>query len=74
MSETRELTKQERAWVRRLRRVMRDRPEGLWLYADGNLYVMVAGENGEQVMDSYGGVDSAYCVETIVRACEGGGW
>jgi len=72
------LTPDERRWVDRLRLVMADQPDGLWLFAaNGDLVVMRCGPNREHVMTSLGGVDPAYDLGSIpvaLGAIDGGDW
>lgn len=75
MSE-REMTPEQKRWVKRLTRVLEDMPDDLWLFVNGAVNVMQRGANGERVMSPGfgGGVDPDYCVRTIPCECDGGGW
>ena len=69
------LTRKERAWVRRLKKVMDDRPDTLWLFNTGSMLVMRRGPGDEQVLLANGGVDPAWRVTMVSQGgSEGGGW
>jgi len=65
----------EKTAIKRLNELANGWPRGLWIYsADGRLYVMRCGKDGEQVMNGWGGVDQDYVVDTISIPSDGGDW
>jgi hypothetical protein len=70
-----DLTKKEREAIDALQRIAAKWPETLWLFsANGNLWVMRCGPNGEQVTLPNHSVDQDYCVEEIPIPNDGGDW
>lgn len=67
---------EELAWIRRLRRVLKDMPPSVWLFVTGELNVMRRGEDGERVMEPGpgGAVSEEMVLDTIHVDCDGGGW
>ena len=50
-------------------------PDSLWLWsANGNLYLMRTGRDGERVMTSFGSVDDTYVVDVFNIPSDGGAW
>ena len=61
--------------VRLLNRLVNIWPESLWVWsADGKLYLMHTGPDGERVMTDSGGVDDAYIVDAFNIPSDGGDW
>lgn len=53
----REYTEEEKKWIGRLKRVMKDAPETLFMFVGGSsfeLVVMPKDENGERYLNGYG--------------------
>ena len=77
MSGPSELTKEELAAIRSLKRLARKWPASLWVFAGGQdgLAVLKCDENGEKVHTPRGNIDQDYCVDTIdgIRS-DGGDW
>ncbi len=70
-----EATKQETAAILALKKIAKRWPATLWLFsASGTLCVMRSGENGEQKVNSTGGMDSEYILDTISIPNDGGDW
>jgi hypothetical protein len=70
-----ELTPDERAAIKALKRVAACWPNSLWLFsASGSLNVMRKGADGEHVQTPSGGVDPAYSVDRIDIENDGGDW
>lgn len=70
-----DLSPEERRWIQRLRRCMKDKPAGLALFADGELNVMRAGPDGLVMFEpgNNGGVDAGQHIETISGVQVAGG-
>ena len=70
-----EPTKEEARWIARLRRVVKDMPPRLVLFASGDLNVMRATDAGcvPFTKAPYGGADPTKII-AIVGRCEGGDW
>jgi len=67
----------ERRWIAKMRRLLRDKPTGLVLFADGDLHIMRATDTGCVPMSTDlrdPGADPEAIVESIQGACEGGAW
>ncbi len=83
-----DLSKEEQAAIRALKRLAKKWPKSLWLFVTGTVHVMRCGEDGERVYipieDGYlrgpgessqgGGVDPDYMVTTIKMPSDGGDW
>ena len=69
-----ELTTEERAAIRTLKRLAAKWPRGLWLFSNGRLHVMRRGADGQQKYCRHGGVDPTYQVCSIDLPSEGGDW
>jgi hypothetical protein len=69
-------THEEAKWLKRLARVMRDKPKSVWLFADGDLTALRKGPDGLQALSGPGGVvDQGYTIDgPDIGKCEGGGW
>jgi len=69
-----ELTKEEKAAISSLKRLAKRWPESLWLYNNGTMYVLKAGENGEHVHRG-DAIDQDYVIEQIDGIhSDGGDW
>ncbi len=70
------LTPEERRWISRLKRVMADQPDGLWLFAENYEFTVLRLDDDRQpVMDGTGCVDQGFVLDTV--ACghvDGGDW
>lgn len=67
-------TKAEQRAINSLKRLAKNWPKTLWLFsASGTLWVMKAGEFGEQVHRG-DGIDPAFCITTIDIQNDGGDW
>lgn len=57
------LTKEQRRWINRLTRAIKDKPEGIGLFADeGGLNAVFVNDGGGFYFDSNGAVDiDTYC-------------
>jgi len=74
MSKLSELTKEERAAIRALKRLEKTWPKSLWLFsASGSLCVMRKDAEGERVMRR-DGFDPDYAIDTIYIENDGGDW
>lgn len=71
-----DLSPEETAAIRALRRLAKKWPASLWLFsASGTLYVMRKGAGGEKVHTPGGGIDPAYEVATVHGIeNDGGDW
>jgi hypothetical protein len=69
-----ERTSVEEKAIRSLRRLAKQWPDTLWLYAaSGRLHVMKK-KDGEIPVTSSGGVDDAFSLGSIDIQCDGGDW
>ncbi|MEM8695227.1 MAG: hypothetical protein AAGE05_04300 [Pseudomonadota bacterium] len=61
--------------IKRLRKLAKDWPSDLWLFAEGgSLHVMRLGPDGARAMNKFGGVDHAYIQASIAIPSDGGAW
>ena len=69
--------KEVKNWIRRLKRCLKDHPEGIWLYAaSGNLCVM-AYKDGDRMLNSSGGMDGDFVIDSVSPRdfdIDGGDW
>jgi hypothetical protein len=69
-----EPTKEEQIAIKALRRLEKQWPDTLWLFATGNgIHVMRRGANGEHVMNQFGSPDVACELEYITGIDNDGG-
>ena len=71
-----EPTIEERAWLKRFERVLRDMPKSMWLFAGGagGLYAYRK-ENGKHAMTDSGSVDQAFEIGSFGWVdADGGDW
>jgi len=69
----RELTDEERRWVLRMQRCMRDMPSTLWLFSNGSMTILHTNEAGVVAMTDES-VDQDYIVAHCEGYSEGGDW
>jgi hypothetical protein len=73
-----EPTKSQAAWFNKLKKLLDDAPDGVWLYlASGTLCMMAKGRNGERVHDSTFGVDQEFVLDQHTSpkvVMDGGDW
>jgi len=70
-----ELTAEERAFIRKLKKAAKDIPPRLWLFAaESGLHVMRRDESGDRIFTCFEGVDQGYMVDTITEQCSSGAW
>lgn len=62
-------------WVRRLKRLLRDMPDGLEMFVGDSVTVLATGPAREHFMTVYGGKDTAAVVDSVTDGrWDGGGW
>jgi hypothetical protein len=73
-----EPTRTQAAWFNKLKKLLDNAPDGVWLYlASGTLCMMAKGKNGERVRDTSYGVDQVYILDEYTPAkvvMDGGDW
>jgi len=70
-----ELTAEEKAFIRRLKKATKNIPPRLWLFAaESGLHVMRRDENGERSFTDFDGVDQELVVDLITMDCGSGAW
>ena len=68
-----DLTKEQVRWINRMKRAIKDRPEGIGLFADeGGLHVVTLNDDGGFVFDNFGAVDINTYHDTIDSDCGSG--
>lgn len=68
-------TKDEKRAISALKKVAAKWPKSLWLFsASGSLCVMRSGPNGDQIVNSGGGIDQAYLIVSVNIPNDGGDW
>jgi len=60
--------------VRKLHRLQKEWPTGVWLFADGSTLSLMRTENGQRMMNSAGCVDPKYTIESFRIPNDGGDW
>lgn len=62
-------------WCKRLRRLIKDMPDGIQVYVGESISVLASGPNGEYFMTDTGGRDTASVVDSSNDGrWDGGGW
>ena len=72
-----DLTPEEKAAIRDLKKLAQKWPKSLWLYSGaGSLFVLRTTPEGEHAMTKHGGVDPAFVVESLGTSIpnDGGDW
>ena len=69
------ITNKEAKAIRALKRLAKDWPDGLWIFANGeSLTVLRVGPGGERMTCGCGGMDPAYMLDEVEIPCDGGDW
>ena len=64
-----------RRWIARLKRLLKDMPDGLEVYVGESVAVLATGPNGDNFMTDTGGVDPSAVIESFNDSrWDGGGW
>lgn len=66
------LTKKEEEWIKELKKVIRNKPKNLILFADGNLNILKLDKDDNDGVGENGRMKSDRIVEIILNACDGG--
>lgn len=66
------LTKKEEEWIKELKKLIRNKPKNLILFADGNLNILKLDKDDNDGVGENGRMKSDRIVETILNACDGG--
>ncbi len=72
--ETINLTKKEKEWVKELKVLIRKKPKALSLYADCNLNILKGSKENPSCETEDGRMDKERVADSILFACEGGGF
>lgn len=66
------LTKKEEEWIKELKKLIRNKPKNLILFADGNLNILKLDKDDNDGVGENGRMKSDRIVEIILNACDGG--
>ena len=66
------LTKKEEEWIKELKKLIRNQPKNLILFADGNLNILKLDKDDNDGVGENGRMKSDRIVEIIINACDGG--
>jgi hypothetical protein len=66
------LTKKEEEWIKELKKLIRNKPKNLILFADGNLNILKLDKDDNDGVSENGRMKSDRIVEIIINACDGG--
>ena len=66
------LTKKEEEWIKELKKLIRNKPKNLILFADGNLNILKLDKDDNDGVSENGRMKSDRIVEIILNACDGG--
>lgn len=66
------LTKKEEEWIKELKKLIREKPKNLILFADGNLNILKLDKDDNDGVGENGRMKSDRIVEIILNACDGG--
>lgn len=66
------LTKKEEEWIKELKKLIRNKPKNLILFADGNLNIFKLDKDDNDGVGENGRMKSDRIVEIIINACDGG--
>ena len=66
------LTKKEEEWIKELKKLIRNKPKNLILFADGNLNILKLDKDDNDGVGENGRMKSDRIVEIIINACDGG--
>lgn len=66
------LTKKEEEWIKELKKLIRNKPKNLILFADGNLNILKLDKDDNDGVGEKGRMKSDRIVEIIINACDGG--
>lgn len=66
------LTKKEEEWIKELKKLIRNKPKNLILFADGNLNILKLDKDDNDGVDENERMKSDRIVEIIINACDGG--
>ena len=66
------LTKKEEEWIKELKKLIRNKPKNLILFADGNLKILKLDKDDNDGVGENGRMKSDRIVEIIINACDGG--
>jgi len=72
--ETINLTKKEKEWIKELKVLIRKKPKSLILFADGHLNILKGTKENPSCEKENGTMDGNRVVDSILYACEGGGF
>ena len=74
MNADEEIPKDIKRWTRRLQKCFNEQPGDVWFFvSDGEINIMAFNEDGERVMDEWGGVDPSFRITSVkVRNMDGG--
>lgn len=72
--ETIKLTKKEEEWIKELKILIRKKPRSLVLFADGNLNILKGTKENPLCEKDNGSMDGNRIIESILFACDGGGF
>ena len=64
-------TKKEEEWIKELKKLIRNKPKNLILFADGNLNILKLDKDDNDGVGENGRMKSDRIVEIIINACEG---
>lgn len=62
----------EQRWIKKLKKILMNAPEDLWLFASGNGIHVMKLKDGLPVMTETGGYNTYYCITTIKIRSDGG--
>ena len=68
------LTKKEEEWIKELKKLIRKKPKSLILFADGNLNILKGSKENPSCETKDGRMDKERVADSILFACEGGGF
>lgn len=69
------VTKKEQKSIDSLKRLSKSWPKSIWIFAaDGSLNIMKCNEVNDIAINSVGGVDQNYLIDTIPIMSDGGDW
>lgn len=72
--ETINLTKKEKEWIKELKVLIRKKPKSLILFADGDLNILKGTKENPSCETEDGRMDKERVADSILFACEGGGF
>lgn len=72
--ETINLTKKKKEWIKELKALIRKKPKSLILFADGDLNILKGTKENPSCETEDGRMDKERVADSILFACEGGGF